>query len=89
MTNSYSNKTLTPLFVITFLLSFTLASCNGEEQSIEPALSSSANIGLGTFGNSVPSSLNTVEGYLLHTAKQSLAFNNIFVLKIGLGLVIH
>ena len=37
MTNSYSNKTLTPLFAITILLSFTLAGCNGEEQEIEPA----------------------------------------------------
>lgn len=142
MTNSYSNSTLTPLFAITLLLSFTLASCNGEKQILglnidgtpnsvifkpaiagsylykldnikldfsyaslnfeigntQPlsklvyyklALSSSANIGLGTFGNSESRSLNTLEGYLLHTAKLSLTFNNIFVLKMGLGLVIH
>ena len=79
-------------------LDFSYASLDFEIGNTQPlsklvyyklALSSSANIGLGTFGNSVPSSLNTVEGYLLHTAKQSMAFNNIFVLKIGLGLVIH
>ena len=79
-------------------LDFSYASLNFEIGNTQPlsklvyyklALSSSANIGLGTFGNNKSSSRNTVEGYLLHTARQSLTFNNIFVLKMGLGLVIH
>jgi len=53
------------------------------------AVSSSANFGLEILGDQGTHFYNTVDEYLTYNAKQSMAFNNAFVLKAGVGFIIH